>query len=134
MFPVGVQNGVSVPNFCKPQRRPIADLPRGLHSPEEARLRCQLASLYRLVDLFHWSQGIYNHITVRIPVDGRDEILINPFGLLYHEQSASTLVKVDLDGKAGYTLHSAIHAARPDLRCVVHLHVPSVAAVSAMKC
>ncbi|VDP10506.1 unnamed protein product [Heligmosomoides polygyrus] len=146
MFPIGVQSAASVPNFCKPQRRPIADLPKGVYSHEEARLRCQLASLYRLVDLFQWSQGIYNHMTVRLPGD-KCEILINPFGLLYHEQTASTLVKVDLDGKAldpgttslginqaGYTLHSAIHGAREDLRCIIHLHVPSVAAVSAMKC
>ncbi|KAK6027427.1 class II Aldolase and Adducin domain protein, partial [Ostertagia ostertagi] len=146
MFPVGVQSSTSVPNFYKLHRRPIADLRPGSYSPEEARLRCQLASLYRLVDLFQWSQGIFNHMTVRLP--NRDnEFLINPFGLLYHEQSASTLVKVDLDGKvldpgstglginqAGYTLHSAIHGGRKDLLCVIHLHVPSVAAVSAMKC
>ncbi|ETN86545.1 class II Aldolase and Adducin domain protein, partial [Necator americanus] len=126
--------------------KPINDLDDGEFKQEEAELRCQLASLYRLVDLFQWSQGIYNHMTVRLPGDN-PEILINPFGLLYHEQTASTLVKVDLDGKvlhpgstnlginqAGYTLHSAIHGARKDLLCVVHLHTPAVAAVSAMKC
>ncbi|EYC31971.1 hypothetical protein Y032_0003g1335 [Ancylostoma ceylanicum] len=146
MFPSGVQNGSSLPNFDKPNRKPINDLREGEFEPEEARLRCQLASLYRLVDLFQWSQGIYNHMTVRVPAK-TTEILINPFGLLYHEQTARTLVKVDLDGKvlhpgstklginqAGYTLHSAIHGARQDLLCVIHLHTPVVAAVSAMKC
>ncbi|ETN72622.1 hypothetical protein NECAME_18760, partial [Necator americanus] len=78
--------------------KPINDLDDGEFKEEEAELRCQLASLYRLVDLFQWSQGIYNHMTVRLPGDN-PEILINPFGLLYHEQTASTLVKVDLDGK-----------------------------------
>ncbi|KHJ76386.1 hypothetical protein OESDEN_23994 [Oesophagostomum dentatum] len=98
MFPNGVQNGSCVPNFEKPHRKPVNDLHPGQFSPEEARLRCQLASLYRLVDLFQWSQGVFNHITVRVPGDDT-EILINPFGLLYHEQTASTLVKVDLEGK-----------------------------------
>ncbi|VDM72854.1 unnamed protein product, partial [Strongylus vulgaris] len=147
MFPAGVtENGTSLPNFEKSNKKPINDLQDEGFSPEEARLRCQLASLYRLVDLFHWSQGIFNHMTVRLPGDDM-EILINPFGLLYHEQTASTLVKVNLDGEvldhgstklginqAGYTLHSAIHRARKDLMCVIHLHTPAVAAVSAMKC
>lgn len=75
------------------------------------------------------------------------EILINPFGLLYHEITASSLVKVNLAGdvldtgstsfgisQAGYVLHSAIHAARQDVHCVLHLHTPAVSAVSAMKC
>lgn len=75
------------------------------------------------------------------------EILINPFGLLYHEISASTLIKINLNGnildagstslginQAGYVLHSAIHAARPDVRCVLHLHTAVVSAVSSMKC
>ncbi|KAE9413679.1 hypothetical protein Angca_004570, partial [Angiostrongylus cantonensis] len=126
--------------------KPIVDFEEGAFPPEEARLRCQLAALYRLVDLFNWSQGVFNHMTVRLPGDLM-EILINPFGLLYHEQTASTLVKVDLDGnilhpgstilginQAGYTLHSAIHGARCDLLCVIHLHTPAVAAISATKC
>ncbi|XGW07198.1 hypothetical protein V3C99_017035 [Haemonchus contortus] len=146
MFPEGVQSCSSVPNILKISQTPISDLEPGKYSHEESRLRCQLASLYRLVDLFRWSQGIYNHITVRLP-GGGNEFLINPFGLLYHEITAGSLVKVDLDGKildpgttdfginkAGYVLHSAIHGGREDLLCVIHLHVPSVVAVSAMKC
>ncbi|KAJ1367299.1 hypothetical protein KIN20_028183 [Parelaphostrongylus tenuis] len=146
MLPRGVQYSTSVPNFEKPHTKPIADFEKGAFPAVEAKLRCQLAALYRLVDLFHWSQGVFNHMTVRIPGD-KEEILINPFGLLYHEQTASTLVKVDLDGnvlhpgstnlginQAGYTLHSAIHGGRSDLLCVIHLHTPAVAAISATKC
>ncbi|XP_065564508.1 protein hu-li tai shao-like isoform X4 [Artemia franciscana] len=112
----------------------------------EKMLRCKLAALYRLVDLHGWTQSIYNHITVRINQD-QEHFLINPFGLLYHEVTASSLVKVDMQGNivdpgssnfsvnvAGFMLHSAIHQARPDVKCVIHMHLPSVVAVSAMKC
>ncbi|TMS36806.1 hypothetical protein L596_003887 [Steinernema carpocapsae] len=126
---------------------PIADL-RGYnsYSAVEKNLRNKLASLYRLVDLFQWSQGIYNHITMRMSAD-TEEILINPFGLLYHEVTASSLIKVDIEGnvldsgstklginQAGYVLHSAVHKARPDVKCVLHLHTSVVSAVSSMKC
>ncbi|CAF1361366.1 unnamed protein product [Adineta steineri] len=128
---------------------PINDI-RGVdsqgYSKSERLLRCKLASLYRLVDLFGWSQGIYNHITARVNQE-QEHFLINPFGLMYHEVTGSSLVKVDIAGniidsgsttyginRAGYTLHSAIHKARPDLKCIIHLHTPAVAAVSAMKC
>lgn len=101
-------------------------------------------------------------LQVRLPTEGKaDEILINPFGRLYNEVTASNLIKVDLEGnvidqgstkspinqvrnfiymrnvfpsKAGYVLHSIIHKARPDVQCVIHLHTPSVAAVSSMEC
>lgn len=126
---------------------PISDL-RGneSYSMEEKILRNKLATLYRLVDLFQWSQGIYNHITVRLPGKEPPEILINPFGLLYHEITSSSLVKINIDGdiidngstnlginKAGYVLHSAIHKARPDAKCILHMHTAIVAAVSSMK-
>uniref|UniRef100_A0AC34F635 Class II aldolase/adducin N-terminal domain-containing protein n=1 Tax=Panagrolaimus sp. ES5 TaxID=591445 RepID=A0AC34F635_9BILA len=127
---------------------PIADLyGNEPYSSGERIARNKLASLYRLVDLFNWSQGIYNHITLRLPGDDPPEILINPFGLLYHEITASSLVKISLDGKildsgttklginnAGYVLHSAIHGARPDVQCVLHMHTSVVSAVSSMKC
>ncbi|KAI6201232.1 Adducin-related protein 1 [Aphelenchoides besseyi] len=130
---------------------PIADLGSNTtYGTEEKIARNKLACLYRLVDLFHWSQGIYNHITYRVSKKTSDvdaEILINPFGLLYSEITASSLLKISLDGKildsgstnlgvnqAAYVLHSAIHAHRPDIRCVLHLHTPSVTAVSSMKC
>ncbi|CAF0935659.1 unnamed protein product [Rotaria sp. Silwood1] len=128
---------------------PINDI-RGVdstsYSKSERLLRCKLASLYRLIDLFGWSQGIYNHITARVNQE-QEHFLINPFGMMYHEVTGSSLVKVDIAGniidpgsttyginRAGYTLHSAIHKARPDIKCIVHLHTPAVAAVSAMKC
>jgi len=112
----------------------------------EKSLRCKVASLYRLVDYFGWTQAIYNHITVRVS-DEEEHFLLNPFGLLYHEITASSLIKVDTKGQlinggsthfgvniAGFVLHSAIHAVRPDAKCVIHVHHPAVVAVSAMKC
>ncbi|CAH1784017.1 unnamed protein product [Owenia fusiformis] len=111
----------------------------------ERLLRCKLAATYRLVDLYGWTHGIYNHITVRVSQD-LEHFLINPFGMLYHEVTAASLVKVDMQGDiidpgvtnlgintAGYTLHSAIHQARPDIRVIIHLHTPAAVAVSAMK-
>ncbi|CAO2640229.1 Add1 [Lemmus lemmus] len=112
----------------------------------EKLLRCKLAAFYRLADLFGWSQLIYNHITTRVNSE-QEHFLIVPFGLLYSEVTASSLVKVNLQGdivdrgstnlgvnQAGFTLHSAIYAARPDAKCIVHIHTPAGAAVSAMKC
>jgi len=127
---------------------PISDI-RGVNSSVytkgERILRCKLACVYRLMDLRGWTSGIYNHITVRISQE-QEHFLINPFGLLYGEVTAGSLVKVDMQGntidrgntalginKAGFILHASIHAARPDLRCIVHTHVPSVVAVSCMK-
>ncbi|CAB00100.1 Adducin-related protein 2 [Caenorhabditis elegans] len=148
MFSAGVISTATVPApMFHPHITPIADLKDDDgYDPEELTQRNKLASLYRLVDLFRWSQGIYNHITVRVSTDP-DEILINAFGQLYSEVSASSLIKVDLDGtvidggstnfgvnQAGYVLHSAIHNGRPEVKCVVHLHHPSVVAVSAQKC
>ncbi|XP_074984169.1 alpha-adducin isoform X8 [Caretta caretta] len=112
----------------------------------EKLLRCKLAAFYRLADLFGWSQLIYNHITARVSSE-QEHFLIVPFGLLYSEVSASSLVKINIQGdvvdrgstnlgvnQAGFTLHSAIYAARPDVKCIVHIHTPAGAAVSAMKC
>jgi hypothetical protein len=87
---------------------------------------------------------IFNHISARVP--GRhDHFLINPYGLFYEEVTASNLVKIDLDGKivghsdwpineAGFIIHGAVHAARPDVGCVIHHHSPAVVAVSALEC
>ncbi|KAK3876889.1 hypothetical protein Pcinc_018353 [Petrolisthes cinctipes] len=127
---------------------PINDI-RGMESLNFAKgeklLRCKLASVYRLIDMHGWTQNIYNHVTARVSQD-TEHFLLNPFGLLYHEVTASSLVKVDMQGNvvesgstnfgvnvAGFTLHSAIHAARPDIRCIIHIHHPAVVAVSAMK-
>ncbi|CAK9298081.1 unnamed protein product [Gordionus sp. m RMFG-2023] len=108
----------------------------------EKVLRCKLASLYRLVDVMNWGQSIYNHISVRISPDN-EHFLINPFGLLYSEITASSLVKVNMQceildpgsttlgiSKAGFLIHGAVHGTRTDLRCAIHIHTPSVVAVS----
>lgn len=115
-------------------------------SKAEQQARIDLAACYRLVDLYGMSDMILNHITVRVP--GEDEhFLINPFGLMYHEITASSLIKVALDGKVihnphvhytvnqpGYVIHSAIHGARHDITCVLHTHTPAGMAVSALDC
>jgi len=128
---------------------PINDI-RGLESmiyaKGEKQLRCKLAAVYRLIDLHGWTQGIYNHVTARIDQD-TEHFLLNPFGILYNEVTASSLVKVNMQGetveesslnfgvnKAGFMLHSALHAARPDIKCIIHLHTPNIVAVSTMKC
>lgn len=128
---------------------PIADI-RGSdtlnYSKQERLLRCKLAATYRLVDLFGWSSGIYSFITIR-PSTDQESFLIHPFGLLYSEVTAASLIKVNPDGsivdqgstnlgvnKAGMLLHSAIHGARKDARAIIHLHQAEVVAVSAMKC
>uniref|UniRef100_A0A914E089 Class II aldolase/adducin N-terminal domain-containing protein n=1 Tax=Acrobeloides nanus TaxID=290746 RepID=A0A914E089_9BILA len=125
---------------------PIYDIPAdSKYSPEEIDTRKKLACLFRLVDDYEWSSTIYNHITMKIP--GTEYILINPFGLMYHEITASSLVKIALDGtivdrgstqfginRAGYIIHTAIHEARPDIHCTIHVHHFAVAGVSAMKC
>ncbi|CAI2356854.1 unnamed protein product [Caenorhabditis sp. 36 PRJEB53466] len=124
----------------------IADL-RGneTYSKVEKIQRNKLACLFRLADLFQWSQGIHNEITYRTN-DEDGTFLMNPFGLLYHEITAAALVKIDENGqildcgalKAGvnqpaFLLHSAIYKARPMVRCILHMHTAIVAAVASMK-
>lgn len=117
---------------------------RGRVSPEEWEVRVKLAAAYRLAALFRWTDHIYTHFSARVP--GPDEhFLINAFGLLFDEITASNLVKVDVDGtliddplglginQAGYVIHSAIHRARPDLKAVLHTHTRDGAAVSAQR-
>ena len=114
-------------------------------SPAERDTRIQLAACYRLVSHFGMSDLIYNHITARIP-GPEDHLLINPYGMMYDEITASSLVKIDLDGKvlsnqteyginaAGYVIHSAVHGARHDVQCVIHTHTRAGMAVSALQC
>lgn len=108
-------------------------------SSEEWRMRVQIAACYRLVHHYGWTSQVYNHITGRVP--GTEHFLINPFGLMYDEIRASDLVKIDLSGnkvdnsdhpinQAGYVIHSAIHAARPDVECVIHTHSHNSVALS----
>ena len=109
-------------------------------SAQEWAARVELAALYRLVAHFRWTDTIYNHISLRTP--GEDSFLINPFGYLYEEITASCLAKVNLRGevlddptglginKAGFVIHAAIHAAREDVHCVMHTHTRAGVAVS----
>jgi ribulose-5-phosphate 4-epimerase/fuculose-1-phosphate aldolase len=112
-------------------------------SPEEWKTRVELAALYRLVALHGWDDMVYTHISARVP--GPDHhFLINPYGFFFGEITASSLVKVDLNGQilqktpyfinpAGFTIHSAVHAAREDAHFVMHLHSDQGVAVSAQK-
>lgn len=113
---------------------------------EEWKTRVELAACYRLVARFGMSDLIYNHITARVP-GTREHFLINPFGLLYEEITASSLYKIDIEGNilyqpdtdyglnyAGFVIHSAIHGGRVDAMCVIHTHTRASVAVAAMKC
>ena len=118
----------------------------GQVSPQEWQTRVDLAACYRLIDKYGMTDLIYNHITARIP-GGPDHLLINLYGMLYKEITASSLVKIDVEGeiiwkpdtdyginKSGYVIHGAIHKARSDVACVLHTHTRAGIAVSAMKC
>lgn len=111
-------------------------------SAEEWQLRVDLAAAYRLVALYGWDDLIFTHLSARIP-GPEHHFLINPYNLMFEEMTASALVKIDLNGdqvdgdpaavnKAGFVIHSAIHAARDDAQAVMHLHTPYGQAVSAM--
>jgi ribulose-5-phosphate 4-epimerase/fuculose-1-phosphate aldolase len=109
----------------------------------EQRLRVDLAACYRLVALFGWDDLVFTHISARVPAS-EHHFLINPYGMLFEEITASSLVKVDQSGEkvepsphpvnpAGFVIHSAVHAARPDVACVLHLHTPAGVAVSTQR-
>ncbi len=117
--------------------------PKSRGSAEEWQARVDCAALYRLVALHGWDDMIFTHISMRVP--GPDHhFLINPYGMFFEEITASSLVKVDLEGNivaptsfyinpAGFTIHSAIHAAREDALCVIHLHTDAGVGVSAQQ-
>lgn len=123
-----------------PAAHEIAPL-QGKVGVEEWKLRVDLAATYRLVALHGWDDMIFTHISARVP--GPDHhFLINPYGLLFDEITASSLVKIDLDGRkvqdspypvnpAGFTIHSALHMNRDDAHCIIHLHSTDGVAVSA---
>jgi ribulose-5-phosphate 4-epimerase/fuculose-1-phosphate aldolase len=113
--------------------------PAGIDEAEWA-LRVQLAAAYRIFDHVGWIELIFNHITMRVP-GPETHILINPYGLMYSEVTASNLVKIDLDGNvvgpsnfpinpAGYIIHSALHRAREDAHCIMHTHTTTGMAVA----
>jgi ribulose-5-phosphate 4-epimerase/fuculose-1-phosphate aldolase len=114
------------------------------YAREEARLRRELAAVYRLVAHFRMTDLIFNHISVRLP-GPEHRFLLNPYGLLYEEITASSLVIVGLDGelitngpwrvnRAGFVIHSAIHESREDAQCVLHTHTKAGCAVAAQSC
>ena len=116
-------------------------------SAEEWQVRVDLAACYRLVALYGWDDIVFTHITARVPAPEHDDphhFLINPYGMMFEEITASSLVKIDEDcakvldspypvNPAGFVIHSAIHFARPDVQCVLHTHTPDGIAVSAQK-
>jgi ribulose-5-phosphate 4-epimerase/fuculose-1-phosphate aldolase len=110
-------------------------------SADERAVRTDLAAAYRLVAHFGWDDLIFTHLSARVP-GPEHHFLINPYGMMFEEITASSLVKIDLEGKiveespysvngAGFTIHSAVHAAREDAHCVMHLHTVAGVAVSA---
>nr|NVI74697.1 hu li tai shao [Cucujiformia] len=127
---------------------PINDI-RGVetagYTKPEKILRCKLASVYRLIDVCGWNQGTVGLVTACLDGDQQHYLTI-PHGLMYHEATASSLVKIDSRGTvieqgttnfsvnvSAYSLHALVYAARPDLKCVIHLQTPSIVAVSASK-
>ncbi|QHJ00877.1 class II aldolase [Xylophilus rhododendri] len=115
---------------------------RHLVDETEWKMRVDLAACYRLAALFGWTDLIFTHLTARIP--DTDHFLINPYGVMFDEVTASSLVKVDLQGRkvmesdydiipAGFLIHSTVHAARPDAHFVMHLHSINGVAVSAQE-
>ena len=131
-----------------PKINPAAAKPVGAANidPLEWATRVDLAACYRLVDLYGMCDLHLNHISARVP-GAHEHFLINPFGMMYEEITASSLIKIDLAGNIiananpdytinlpGYVIHSAIHAARPDVACVLHTHTPAGMAVSVLDC
>jgi ribulose-5-phosphate 4-epimerase/fuculose-1-phosphate aldolase len=114
-----------------------------LVSKEEWQARVDLAAAYRLVALYGWDDLIFTHLSARVP-GPEHHFLINPYGMMFEEITASSLVKINLQGEivtpssyfinpAGFTIHSAVHAAREDALCVIHLHTDYGIAVSAQE-
>lgn len=112
-------------------------------SKQEWQLRCELAACYRYFALEGWDDLIFTHFSLRLPGKGR-EFLINPFGIVFEDITASKLVRIDINGKplhetpymvnpAGFVLHSAIHSSREDAHCIIHTHTPEGVAVSSQK-
>ena len=110
-------------------------------SSEEWQVRVDLAACYRLIAMYGWDDLVFTHVSARVP-GPEEHFLINAYGLLFEEMSASSLVKVDLNGDkvldsphpvnpAGFVIHSAVHEARPDVGCVLHTHTKAGVAVSA---
>lgn len=118
-------------------------------TPEEWQARIDIAACYRLIAAYGMSDMMANHITLRVPGE-EDAFLTNPYGMMYEEMTASSMIKINHDGevllkpdfgdlnygfnKPGYILHSAIHKARPEINCIIHTHTPAGMAVSSLEC
>jgi len=112
-------------------------------SREEWQVRTDLAAAYQLAALFRWTDLIYTHFSARVP--GTEDFLINPYGLMFDEVTAANLVRISPEGKvlddplelgyneAGFVIHGCVHAARPEVQCVIHTHTRAGVAVSAQK-
>lgn len=117
----------------------------GKVSEAEWKMRVDLAATYRLCAVYGWTDLVFTHISARLPDEnGEHRFLINPYGVMFDEMTASSLVKIDMDGNicqdtpyfinpAGFTIHSAVHMARDDAKCVIHVHTAHGMAVSAQK-
>ncbi len=121
----------------------LREVPQIDCSPEEWQMRVDLAAAYRLVDLYGWSDLLGTHLSARVP-GPEHHFLINPFGLMFDEITASSLVKVDQEGNilsqtdyginpAGFVIHGAIHMARPEVACVIHTHTRAGVGVATQK-
>jgi len=136
---IGVAAGFDIPDPAS-----LKSL-KGKVSDAEWQTRVELAATYRLAALHAWSDLVFTHISARLPdEDGEERFLINPYGVMFDEMTASSLVKIDLEGNvksdtpyfinpAGFTIHSAVHSAREDAGCVMHVHTPYGIAVSVQK-
>ena len=132
------------PGFDLPDPASLPSL-EGKVSATEWQIRCELAATYRLAALYGWDDLVFTHVSARLPdEDGKARFLINPYGVLFEEMTASALVKIDTEGQkvaespyftnpAGFVVHSAVHLHRHDAGCVLHLHSPYGVAVSAQK-
>jgi ribulose-5-phosphate 4-epimerase/fuculose-1-phosphate aldolase len=139
-------SNIQTPHYCGAIVNSQVHSVKELVSEAEWKARVDLAAAYRLVAHFGMSDLVYNHITTRVP-GSHSEFLINPYGMMYEEITASSLIRIDLEGnvlfnadehyavnRAGYVIHSAIHAARPDVDCVIHTHTRAGMAISALEC
>lgn len=136
---IGTAAGFSIPDPTKIGRL------QGKVSDAEWKVRVELSATYRLTAMHAWSDLVFTHISARLPdEEGEERFLINPYGVMFDEMTASSLVKIDLDGNiksetpyfinpAGFTIHSAVHSAREDAGCVMHVHTPYGIAVSVQK-
>ena len=132
------------PQFSIPDPAGLESL-KGQVSEREWEARCALAAVYRLCALYGWDDLVFTHISMRLDDDdGAERFLLNPYGVFFDEITASSLVVVDVNGQvvrdtpyfcnaAGFVIHSAIHMAREDAACVLHLHTPYGVAVSAQQ-